>query len=296
MSWYLSPSAHFSLPFSNDSIHATRVSPLNAGGQYGVGVDFIWPLPDESKVITHFLEDGPIPNNPHFLVFVNSTLTPDLAQLLHISPPAAIVHDIPLVSPDGLHVVHSIYREFSLARTDTPFAETWLNGLPLTQQGVTNIPDRERVMRADSQAALLVGGCGNQVNWPGVPCNVYELPFADPANPVRVHPDNPPGTDSVDPAYSADGARIVFRQSASGAVTRLVSTRRGAFDAQQVLSPAAESVRNYALDPSGYVASYALETSGFEGENLALSNVDVPGESLDVGIVSEGLDHFLVPY
>jgi hypothetical protein len=278
------------------SAATTRVSRLQTGTAFDEGIDFAWPLPDESKVIVRFLEDGPIPNNYRPVVLMNLVQSPDIDQYLHLPPPAGVIHGIPLVSPDGQYVVHTVFKGFSVSRTDTPNTETWM-GIPALQvQGLVDFPDRERVMRTDSQASLLVGGCGDPVNYPNLPCNVYEVPFADPANAVPVHPLNAPGYDSRDPAYSYDGARVFFRHLAPNSPTRLMAVHRGAFSTQQAVSAADDAVLGYKLDFSGYAAAYLSTTSDPNDLALSLANVDVPGEALDLGIVDNGADYYLVAY
>jgi hypothetical protein len=55
-------------------------------------------------------------------------------------------------------------------------------------------------------------------------------------------------------------------------------------------------VVRYVLDFSGYTAAYTSVVTGQVGHSLSLANLDVPGQSLDVGIAGDGTQYFLVAY
>jgi hypothetical protein len=261
-----------------------RVSPATPG-RLGVGVDYVRAKPDDSLVISHELEENVIPGEPHYIVSLSNPATPNTSDLLHRPAPSAVSFDVPLLAPDGLHAVLFGSSVLTLTRTDMPRTETPIGSNNFAWQLLTTIPDRDRVMRADSQAALLVSGCGNPVQFPNTPCDVYEISFNDPANPARVNVASAAGEGATDPAYGADGARILFMKSAAGGARSLAVTKRGAFGAQQTVSAnAAESVTSYVLDASGYVVMYRSDVPGSADDKYYVANVDAPGEVLDVGL------------
>jgi hypothetical protein len=264
-----------------------------SNGVRDVGFDFVWPTPDESSFIFHGLQSR-FPPDPNDVVLVGNPLTPNFAQLIHQPAPAAASFKIPLISPDGLNVVMFGNRALSLGRSDAPMNETMIGpDFNFAWKFLDTIPDRERVMRADSKAALLVVGCGWPAMFPTVSCDVHELTFTDPAAPVRVNATNATGNHATDPAYSADGARIVFLDQESTAKS-LAVVNRGSFGTQNSVSAAGQDVVRYQLDASGYVVLYATQTAGTSDQKLFIANVDAPGEALELGLASAGAPFQLV--
>ncbi len=269
------------------------IAQLDSNGFRDVGMDFVRPMPDESLFVMHTLEFS-FPPDPHDSILVGNPLTPMLVNLVHTPAPAAVSYRIPLVSPDGLYTVMFGSRVLSLGRTDTPRTDVAIGpDFNFAWQFLETIPDRERVMRADSQAALLVVGCGWPAMFPTLPCDVHELTFSNPAAPVRVSAVNTIGNDATDPAYSADGARILFLDKESAA-TSLAAVSRGSFGTQNSVSTAGQDVVRYQLDASGYVALYATQTAGSADQKLFIANVDAPGQALELGLASAGAPFQLV--
>ncbi len=269
------------------------IGQLGGSGPRDVGVDFVLPTPDESRFIMHAL-DSRFPPEPTDAILVGNPLAPNLLNLIHQPAPAAASFEIPLVSPDGLYTVMFGNQFLGLGRSDTPQTDVPIGpDFTFAWQFLETVPDRERVMRADSQAALLVVGCGLPAQFPTVPCDVYELTFSNPAMPVRINAANSTGNDATDPAYSGDGARIVFLDQESNARS-LAVVSRGAFGTQNNVSLAGQDVVRYQLDASGYVALYATQTPGSADQRLFIANVDAPGQVFELGLASAGAPFKLV--
>ncbi|HTU65457.1 MAG TPA: cadherin-like domain-containing protein [Steroidobacteraceae bacterium] len=262
----------------------TRVSPLHSasGGMVGLGIDFVWPKPDESLVVTHVLEQIFAPD-PHNSVEMNAVATPNTTQLLHIPAPSAISFDAPLMSPDGRYALLFNGYAYVLGRTDAPNTESAIGSFDFAAQTRRPAADDDRAMRADSLGALIVSGCGAPVQFPNVPCDIHEVTFSAPATPARVNAANAAGRNASRPRYSADGARIWFMNSGGGSAATLHVVARGSFGTQATSSAANDDVLSYELDPTGNVALVSADAGGTAGKRLVLVDADAPGDTWTVG-------------
>jgi hypothetical protein len=258
----------------------TRVTPIIPGASGAI--DSFLVTPDETRVVASRVLTG-IPRN----IYLSDTALPDVETRLHEATANSDYTSIPVMSPNGATVVMQISHggidpaQLRLASTSAPGGTTPVGSTLFQRTAFYATGDRPYLMRADSLAALVLGGCDTVAN-PGGACDAYEIAFDMPGSPARVNVAAVPGTNINNPKYSRDGRRIAYLRRSSGVsppASQLQVTRRSALGAESIeLTPADQPVSFYELDPDGYSAMVLVGN-----EDLSLVSLDAQQTPLPVG-------------
>jgi hypothetical protein len=252
----------------------TRVSPESSLHTH----DLVYPLPDDSGYVDMRISGNRLNtwltrnNNP-----AGETPLVDSVGLMNTFFPAAL-------SDDGRHFFF-IERNASnitvgprLARTDNPGASTEILLPGPGSIGFYGLPS----LRRDS-LGMVLGMEGFS------PAAIYEVLFADPANPTPVFSSTDSSMSVT--AYTADAERISYVRSFNDSTAALAVTRRGSFGQSTRLTPVGDRVITYRTDPTGYVALTSVQ--GTPGRAV-LVNLDLPLMTLPIGTTGVNFSQFAV--